>query len=304
MRNKKIDTQTSRARRSDPVVGKFEHRNQIKLQTMVYVKTKELRDTNKALKKEIEMRKKIEERLKELERSKNEFVSVASHEFRTPLTIVNGYLSLLLNGDLGSFRDAQGQKNLNLILGRVFKETQRLNKLAEELLSVSRIESGKIKLHLTRVFVDEMIGEVLAEFQTLARTKAIKLKLHKLDPSHPTFQVSADIDKLKQVLVNLIENAIKFTPSDGQVVITCFRNEGEVVTEIKDNGVGISRNILPRIFEKFQQGSDSFVKENKGAGLGLYIVKSLVELHRGEVWVNSKIGKGSTFSFSLPLQAN
>lgn len=304
MKSKKKPLTASKAKRSNPDMGKFENRNQIKLQTMVFVKARALRETNKALKKEIQDRKKIEVKLKELEKTKNEFVSVASHEFRTPLTIVNGYLSLLLNGDLGSFKDPQGEKNLYLILNKVFKETQRLNKLAEELLSVSRIESRKIKLRLSRIFVDEMISEVLSEFASVAEEKKIALKIKKPDTAATALAVQADEDKLKQVLLNLIDNAIKFTPSDGEVVIKSFCKDDQVVTQIQDNGVGIPSTIIPRIFEKFQQGNNPFVKENKGVGLGLFIVRSLVEMQHGKVWVRSKLGQGSTFSFSLPLRHN
>jgi signal transduction histidine kinase len=115
--------------------------------------------------------------------------------------------------------------------------------------------------------------------------------------------VLADKDKLKQVLVNLVDNAIKFTTPGGRIVAESFLKGGMVNVEVVDSGVGIPANILPRVFEKFQQGSNIYIKENKGAGLGLFIVKSLIELHKGKISVESQVGKGTKFAFTLPAVA-
>ena len=111
----------------------------------------------------------------------------------------------------------------------------------------------------------------------------------------------ADKDKLKQIFVNLIDNAIKYTNEGGKVTVECFLENGLLHTRVKDTGVGIPANMLPRVFEKFQQGSEeSYLKENKGTGLGLFVVKSLVELHKGKIWVDSTVDKGTKFTFTLP----
>jgi len=240
--------------------------------------------------------------IKELEKAKSEFVSVASHELRTPLTVVNGYLSLLLSGDLGKFDDPGFQANLRPVLDKVYNETQRLTKLVQELLNVSRIEDGRIKLTLRKVSVIETIDEVVKEFGGLAEDKGIRLVAkYNLNEAADSSYVMADKDKLKQILVNLIDNAIKYTDVGGKVTVECFLENGLLHTQVKDTGVGIPANMLPRIFEKFQQGpGGSYLKENKGTGLGLFVVKSLVELHKGKIWVDSTVGKGAKFTFALP----
>jgi len=243
--------------------------------------------------------------IKELERSKSDFVSVASHELRTPLTVVNGYLSLLLGGDLGGFGDPNAQERLQPVLEKLYNETNRLTKMVEDLLNVSRIEDGRIKLVLRKVSLVETIDEVVREFKVLAAERKIKLLVKdNLNKEADRFFVTADKDKLKQILVNLLDNAIKYNRSGGRVSVGCYLKEGRLYTEVRDTGVGIPTAVLPRIFEKFQQGrSNSYLKENKGTGLGLFVVKSLVELQGGKIWVDSKIGKGTKFTFTLPTVA-
>jgi len=243
--------------------------------------------------------------LKELEKAKSEFVSVTSHELRTPLTVVKGYLSLLLSGDLGKFDDPGFQANFQTALNKVYNETNRLTKLVEDLLNVSRIENGRIRLSLRKVTAAEVINEVVKEFNVLAQNKGIRLEVkYDLGGRENSCCVLADKDKFKQILVNLIDNAIKYTGSGGRISIECHQENGFLHTQVNDTGAGIPPNILPRIFEKFQQGGVSvYLKENKGTGLGLFVVKSLVELHKGQIWVDSAAGKGTRFTFTLPLVA-
>ncbi len=239
--------------------------------------------------------------MKRLERTKSEFVSLASHELRTPLTVINGYLSLILNGDFGDLAVPQRRAMYMNAISKVHNETQRLTKLVEELLNVTRIEDGRLKLNVKRLSMPQLLEEIVVEFQPLAEEKRINfgLKTHSngFDRSQYVF---GDKDKLKQVLVNLVDNAIKFTPDRGKVWIDCRDNYENVYIQIQDTGIGISPNVLPRIFEKFQQGGSSYLKENRGTGLGLFIVKSLVEMHQGKIWVDSRPGKGSKFTFTLP----
>ena len=116
--------------------------------------------------------------------------------------------------------------------------------------------------------------------------------------------VLVDRDKIKQVLVNLVDNAIKYTNEGGRIKVKCFAKDGEIITQVSDTGIGIKPEMLPRIFEKFQQATGSYLKDNKGSGLGLFIVKSLIEIHKGKVWVESELNKGSKFTFTLPLIAD
>jgi len=242
--------------------------------------------------------------IKALEKAKSEFVSVASHELRTPLTVINGYLSLLLSGDLGSLDKESTRQNFLTVLNKVQNETKRLTTLVGELLNVSKIEDGRIKLVFKKVPIIKTIHEVTDEFKPVAAMKGIRMQVsNNIRTREDDLYVSVDEDKFKQILVNLLDNAIKYTESAGEVTIECSVKSEQIYIQVKDTGVGILPEMLPRVFEKFQQAQGSYLKENKGTGLGLFVVKSLVELHKGKIWVNSKVGKGSEFRFTLPLVA-
>lgn len=242
--------------------------------------------------------------IKELEKAKSEFVSVASHELRTPLTVINGYLSLLLSGDLGSLENEKAQNTFLSVLAKVHLETQRLTKLVEELLNVSRIEEGNLKLIFRKLPVVDILEQTTDEFKPIAAMKGIRLKLeNKVKENGRNVYISGDPGKFKQILFNLLDNAVKFTESGGEIVTECVSKSGRLYISVRDTGVGIPQSMLPRVFEKFQQVSGSYLKENKGTGLGLFIVKSLVELHKGKIWVRSTPGKGTEFKLELPIVA-
>jgi PAS domain S-box-containing protein len=241
--------------------------------------------------------------IKELERAKSEFVSLASHELRTPLTVINGYLSLLLSGDIGKIDGEVDNKSFMATTKKIYGETNRLTKLVEDLLNVSRIEEGHLKINLRKVQFTESIEEVINDFKPIAEQKNIKLEL-KSEFNGSRDLVLIDRDKIKQVLVNLVDNAIKYTNEGGRIKVECFAKDGEIITQVSDTGIGIKPEMLPRIFEKFQQATGSYLKDNKGSGLGLFIVRSLIELHKGKVWVESDLNKGSKFTFTLPLVAD
>ncbi|MEX0621655.1 MAG: PAS domain S-box protein [Candidatus Woykebacteria bacterium] len=242
--------------------------------------------------------------IKELEKSKSEFVSMASHELRTPLTIVNGYLSLLLNGDLGDLKNENARTNFLTVLQKVQNETTRLTKLVAELLNVSRIEEGRLRLNLRKVSVLNIINEVREEFTPIAAMKGVRLNLDsQINSKIDGFLVEVDRNRFKEILVNLIDNAIKYSGNGGDVRIGCYKSNGKVFFSVQDSGFGIPEKMRSRIFDKFQQVPGSYLKENKGTGLGLFIVKSLVELHDGKIWVDSRVGAGTTFNFYIPLVA-
>ncbi|MDP2671475.1 MAG: PAS domain S-box protein [bacterium] len=240
--------------------------------------------------------------LKELDVAKSEFVSIASHELRTPLTVINGYLSLILNGDLGDPAEEVARHQQFEAIRKVYKETKRLTGLVEELLNVSRIEEGRLKLRLRKVNLTELIREVFTEMKPLADSLAIDLDLD-LDRGSDGKLVLVDRDKMKQVLMNLIDNAIKYNREHGKVKIRTQIETENIVTVVEDNGVGIPPSLQAKIFEKFQQVPGSYIKENRGTGLGLFIVKSLVEMHGGRLTLVSTPGSGSVFSFGLPVVA-
>lgn len=244
------------------------------------------------LQKEIGLRKeeleKINEQLKELDRMKSDFVANVAHELRTPLTIIKGNLDNINEGLAGEVQPKQKE-----ILGDVFKVVKRLTRLVNDLLDLSKIESGKMELKKESLDIAALAGETLKTFETLAGNKNIGLS--KEFPDKPV-NVSADKDKLTQVFINLIGNAIKFTDK-GRVTIKIIDMEGEVQVEIQDTGPGIPHDQLDKIFDKFVR---VIAEKKEGTGLGLAIAKDIIVLHKGRIRIESEAGKGSKFIFIIP----
>src|SRR5262245_25864397 len=234
------------------------------------------------------------ERLQELDRLKSDFVSNVSHELRTPLTAIKGAVDLLL-------REVPGPLNENQThhLSRVRSNTQHLAGLINDLLDLSKIEEGKIELDAGRVSLGGLLHEVMETVNLMAAEKPVLLEVEVPEPS---VLVWADRNKVKQVLMNLIGNAIKFTPSGGRIAVsTANDRRGWVRVSIHDAGPEIPVSEQEKIFEKFYQVTQDGSPKPKGTGLGLANSKSLVELHGGKIWVESEEGRGSTFSFTLPI---
>jgi signal transduction histidine kinase len=237
------------------------------------------------------------ERLKELDRLKSDFVSNVSHELRTPLTAIKGAVDLLL-------REVPGPLNENQThhLSRVRSNTQHLAGLINDLLDLSKIEEGKIELDAGRVSLGGLLHEVMETVKPMAAEKSVLLEV---DVPEPSVLVWADRDKVTQVLMNLIGNAIKFTLSGGIIAVSTANDcKGWVRVSIRDAGPGIPASEQEKIFEKLYQVTQDGSPKPKGTGLGLAISKSLVELHGGKIWVESNSGRGSTFSFTLPVSGS
>jgi signal transduction histidine kinase len=248
------------------------------LEAQVEARTRELQESN--------------ERLQELDRLKSEFVSDVSHELRTPLTSVKGYVDYLLEGIVGELSPPQRD-----FLTRVKNNTDRLVRLINDLLDLSRIEAGRVDFRPVKLAMAAVATEVIDALQPLAAEKGVDLST---DMSETDGFVRADRDKVYQVLLNLTHNAVKFTPPGGRVRVRVEgQPHGEVLTVVQDTGEGIPSEELARIFDKFHQVSES-PTPTKGSGLGLAIAKKLIELHGGEIWVRSELGKGSAFGFTLP----
>ncbi|MBU0618830.1 hypothetical protein KKD62_01190 [Patescibacteria group bacterium] len=238
--------------------------------------------------------KNTNKRLKELSDLKDEFVSVASHEMRTPMTIIKGYLSMLLEGDAGKL----SPKAKDLI-SDAFEGATRMIRLVNNMLNVSRIESGRISVNLQDVQLEKICEEVVDEFRIEAREHGLKLKFETLGTNEPLPKVRVDIDRIREVLVNLVANAIKFTPH-GHIFVRCQVKDDLLLTEIEDTGVGIPKEARKKLFRKFSQASLRDAQERKGSGLGLYICQLMINEFGGKIWFNSKVGKGTTFFFVLP----
>jgi signal transduction histidine kinase len=229
-------------------------------------------------------------RLEELDQMKTFSISVASHEVRSPLTSVKGYVDNLLEGVAGPLPN-----RALYYLNRISHNVDRVIRLTNMLLDLSRIEAGEMPLDLDAVSIRQVVADVLRDFEPTAKKKAITIQAESLVEA----PVRADRHKLEQVLKNLIHNALKFTPERGDVVVRSHVTQDEQVTiTVADTGCGIPPSHQEKVFEKFQR-APSPIKE--GAGLGLAITKSLVELHGGRIWVESEPGRGSRFYFTLPL---
>jgi signal transduction histidine kinase len=233
------------------------------------------------------------ERLKELDRLKSDFVSNVSHELRTPLTAIKGAVDLILREVAGPLTEKQIH-----YLTRVRSNTQHLAGLINDLLDLSKIESGKIEVKSSLVSMGGLVHEVVETLRPIAVEKGIALEAAIPEQS---IMVWADRDKINQVLMNLIGNAIKFTPAHGTVTVSASRNGDErVQVSVSDTGPGVPPEEKEKIFDKFYQVGEVDGVKPKGTGLGLAICKALVELHGGRIWVESEMNRGSTFYFTLP----
>lgn len=232
-------------------------------------------------------------RLQELDRLKSVFVSVASHELRTPMTSIRAYVENMLDGVTGPLTEKQSH-----YLSRVKCNIDHLTRTITDLLDLTRMEAGRVDLRLESVPVVELIEDVVESLRSMAREKSLILEI--LHSSSPP-PIQADRDKVVQILTNLVGNAIKFTPSGGTIQVkTKIQDDISLHFGVSDTGRGIQPDELPRVFEKFFRG-ESIQTEARGAGLGLAIAKSLVELHGGHIGAESTPGIGSHFFFTIPL---
>ena len=270
------------------------------LEELVKERTAKLEDTMKDLKKEVDERKKAEglikmqnERLKELDRMKSEFLSTAAHELRTPLTSIVGFSEILLKRKLDEERS-------NRFLRIINEESVSLAGLINDLLDVSRIESGK-GFKINKAPTD--LGGIILENVDLFKSQTDK---HTFEVNLPPdlSKIELDKDKINQVIENLLSNALKFSPKGGSLTVSVDKTDEKVKVAITDTGMGIPEKDLPHIFEKFYRAESSSIQAIGGTGLGLAIVKYIVESHGGEISVESKLGKGSTFSFTLPTRTS
>lgn len=233
-------------------------------------------------------------KLRELSDMKEEFLALTTHDLRSPLTVISGVINFFTSGRLGEMTDEQ--KNMVAMMER---NTQSLIELVNDLLDASKLESGTLRLDFAPVELPALIIELRETMQPMAREKEIELT-EQVPADLPP--VKADIAKLRRMIVNLLSNALKFTPKAGHIEISAAREGADRVrVSVADTGVGIPPEDLARLFDKFEQARSRATRGEKGTGLGLYITRQLVELHGGEINVQSEVGKGSTFSFTIPI---
>jgi PAS domain S-box-containing protein len=230
---------------------------------------------------------------KQIERMKREFIAMVSHDLRTPLTSIQGFLSLLDAGVYGQISDS-GMESLEIADSSI----SRLIKLVNDLLDAERLESGKMELNLGTCSILHLFESSADAVETFADQQGVKLTV--VAPSHEHDSVYADGDRLIQVLVNLLSNAIKFSASGTKVTLASIPVEDMIELQVIDEGRGIPAEFLDSVFERFKQVKKSDSKNRKGTGLGLAICKAIIEKHGGQIGVRSEEGKGSTFWFRIP----
>ena len=229
-------------------------------------------------------------RLKQLERTREEFVANVSHELRTPLSLIKGYVETLLDGARNDPEVAER------FLKTIERNASRLDLLIQDLLAISALESGRITLNLQPVPLRPLADKVLADLKSRPDAKGVKL-VNDL----PELTATADANRLEQVLANLVDNAIKYGRADGTVTVGGQKADADKIEiYVQDDGPGIPPESLDRVFERFYRVDKARSREQGGTGLGLSIVKHIVQSHGGKVWVKSEPGKGATFFFTLP----
>jgi len=235
-------------------------------------------------------RKNIE--LRKMDQLKSDFVSNVSHELRTPLTSIAGYTKLMTMEKLGTITEAQ-KKGLEIVA----EEAERLTRLINNVLDLSKLESGRVKFKLEVIDISELAKLTTDTMKATASEKQIKLNIH-----GPKIKFKASRDLIKQVFLNLLSNALKFTPEGGSIDVTIKKLKQDVQVSVKDTGKGVSKELIPKLFDKFYQVDGSMTREYGGTGLGLVIVKHIIDAHKGKIKVKSELGKGSEFVFTLPLR--
>lgn len=228
--------------------------------------------------------------IRRLENVRKEFVANVSHELRTPLTSIKGFVETLRNGAISD------PENSLRFLDIIENHTDRLNRLIADLLDLSQIESGKIKMNLQSVNLAEVVNRVVSNFRGIANQKGQGIKVN-MPPGLP--HVLADEEKIETVLTNLLDNAVKYTPDHGEITVSALDKDDDIQIEVADTGMGIPPKDLPRIFERFYRVDRARSRELGGTGLGLSIVKHIIEAHGGTVSAESEVGKGSKFIFTL-----
>ncbi len=240
---------------------------------------------------DITERKLAEEALQEVDRLKSEFVANVSHELKTPLQAITGSTRLILAKKVP---DHETQREFLTIID---KQSKRLTELINDLLDASRMESGRFSIDRVPTDVGEIVHAAIEETGSIAGEKGISIHA---DVSLSPARALSDATRIKQVIINLLGNAIKFSDEGSTITVRVEQTNSEVLTQVSDHGCGIPDDAIPKLFDRFHQIDGSATRNSGGSGLGLYISKQIVDAHGGQMWVESKLGEGSTFSFTLP----
>ncbi|MEA3463486.1 MAG: ATP-binding protein [Patescibacteria group bacterium] len=235
---------------------------------------------------------------KEVDRMKTEFISVAAHQLRTPLSAVKWTLQMILDGDMGKI-DSEVKEYLK----KSYQSNERMINLVNDLLNISRIEKGHFLYNLELISMQDLIKSVISDSASFAAKQKIKINFNM--PKSGIFKIKADYKKIKLAIQNLVDNAMKYSMSGNKVIINLKKikeNRNDFIqVEIKDDGIGISEQEQQRLFSKFFRGENATIMQTDGSGLGLFIVKNIIKAHGGKIWLKSKENQGSTFYIKLPI---
>jgi PAS domain S-box-containing protein len=226
-----------------------------------------------------------------VEQMKSDFVATVSHELRTPLTSIYGFAETLLRGDV-EFSDVER----GTFLGYIASESERLINIVDDLLNIARLETGTLGLNISRADIGEIVSETVTRFADLNGDFTFDVHVPR-----GSVYVRADRDKLTQIVMNLVDNAVKFSPEGGRIAVTARRRSDTAEIRVVDEGIGIARTDQQRIFTKFYRAEDASRHSPQGTGLGLFLARGLLAAMGGRIWVESKEGEGSTFVFELPV---
>ena len=253
---------------------------------------------------EVRQREKIEQLAKDLEKAnadlvkldeaRSEFISLAGHQLRAPLTVIKGYTSMLKEGSFGEI-----SKKVSEALERVFISANNLTKLVSDLLDLSRIESGRLKYEFKNIYLEDVVEKVLKELEEVSKQKRVAIEFK--NENKKTFSVFGDADKLYEVVMNLLDNALKYSAA-GPIAVILKPRSKRLALSVADKGMGIPQNEMSKLFIKFGRTEIAKKEQPGGMGLGLYFVKKIVEDHKGRIWAESPgLGNGSTFFVELPV---
>jgi len=233
------------------------------------------------------------EEVKKVSKMKSDFISAVSHELRTPLTSIKGYASILITGKIGEIPQQVKER-----LEKINKHSDNLVKMINDLLDISRIESGRVEMKFTKHNVASVLENVLDILAPQIKEKGIQLKTQ-IDPNTP--EMTVDLSQFERVFINLIGNAVKFTPLNGAITVGAQKDHNTILFSVTDTGIGIKEEDIPKLFDEFYRVENEINQNVKGTGLGLALAKNIVEVHGGQIWVTSKVNGGTTFYFTLPV---
>ncbi|MBU1246440.1 HAMP domain-containing histidine kinase, partial [Patescibacteria group bacterium] len=223
-----------------------------------------------------------------------EFISIASHQLRTPLTVIKGYLSMILEGDFGKVEPKQ-QDPLN----KVYLSGEQMIQLVNDFLSISRIEADRLEFNYEMTNLENMVNNIVDDLKKTIKQKNLSLKYIKSSEQLPLVKI--DQEKMRQTIINVIDNAIKYT-RQGNITVSLKMVDGKIQFCVSDSGAGISQDDLPMLFKKFSRGKTISKMYTEGTGLGLYVARKMVEAHKGKMWAESEgENKGSQIYFQLPV---